>query len=295
MAVLHVLHNKGTESMLRWILLLALVPCPALCGGQAQLSADEIMARVAANQDRAVKQRAEYVYQQRIRVISHKSNGKLMRDETTYYQVTPTPDGTKKELKQVVGKAWVKKQYVEFDKEPGPEPDGLDGDLVHDLRDDLANEKSKDGLAGDLFPLTSDQQKGYQFVLEGEESINGRCAYRIQFVPRDKDVWKGDNPPWRGEALIDAQDFQPVRVYTKLAHKLPLFVRTVLGTNLPGIGFDVEYQRFGEGVWFPVSFGTEFRLRVIFFIKRNIAISLKNSAFEHVHVKSKVLDFAPVQ
>ena len=192
----------------------------------------------AANQDRAVKQRAEYVYQQRIRVISHKSNGKLMRDETTYYQVTPTPDGTKKELKQVVGKAWVKNHYVEFDKEPGPDPDGLDGDLVHDLRDDLANEKSRDGLSGDLFPLTTDQQKGYQFVLEGEETLNGRCAYRIQFVPRDKDVWKGDNPPWRGEALIDAQDFQPVRVYTKLAHKLPLFVRTVLGTNLPGIGFD---------------------------------------------------------
>ena len=277
------------------ILLLALVSCPALCRGQAQPSADEIMARVAANQDRAVKQRAEYVYQQRIRVISHKSNGKLMRDETTYYQVTPTPDGTKKELKQVVGQAWVKNHYVEFDKEPGPDPDGLDGDLVHDLRDDLANEKSRDGLSGDLFPLTTDQQKGYQFVLEGEETLNGRCAYRIQFVPRDKDVWKGDNPPWRGEALIDAQDFQPVRVYTKLAHKLPLFVRTVLGTNLPGIGFDVEYQRFGDGVWFPVSFGTEFRLRVIFFIKRNIAISLKNSAFEHVHVKSKMLDYAPVR
>jgi hypothetical protein len=69
----------------------------------------------------------------------------------------------------------------------------------------------------------------------------------------------------------------------------------VLGTSLPGIGFDVEYQHFAEGVWFPVSFGTEFRLRVVFLIKRDIAISLRNSGFEHVHVKSEVLDYKPLR
>ena len=42
-------------------------------------------------------------------------------------------------------------------------------------------------------------------------------------------------------------------------------------------------------------FGTEFRLRVLFFLKRNISISLRNSGFEHVHVKSKVLDYKPVR
>jgi len=276
--------------MLKWILLMALVPCPALCSGQALPSADEIMARVAANQDRAVKQRAEYVYEQRIRVISRKTNGRLMRDETTDYLVTPTPDRTKKGLKQVVGRAWVKKHYVEFSKEPGPGSDSLDGNLVDDLRDDLANEHSKDGLARDLFPLTTDQQKDYRFELEGEKTIEGRCAYGIRFVPRDK-----HDIAWAGEALIDCHDYQPVRVYTKLARKLPILVRAVLGTSLPGIGFDVEYKRFGEGVWFPVSFGTEFRLRVIFFIKRDISISLRNSGFEHVHVKSKVLEFKQVR
>ena len=274
--------------MLKWILLMALVPCPAFCSGQALPSADAIMARVAANQDRAVKQRAEYVYEQRIRVISRKTNGRLMRDETTDYLVTPTPDRTKKELKQVVGRAWVKKHYIEFSKEPGPGSDSLDGNLVDDLRDDLANEHSKDGLARDLFPLTTDQQKDYRFELEGEKTIEGRCAYGIRFVPRDK-----HDIAWAGEALIDCHDYQPVRVYTKLARKLPIFVRAVLGTSLPGIGFDVEYKRFGEGVWFPVSFGTEFRLRAIFFIKRDISISLRNSGFEHTHVKSKVLDYQP--
>jgi hypothetical protein len=276
--------------MLKWILLLALVPCPVISAGQSPPSADEIMSRVAANQDRAVKQRAEYVYRQQIRIISRKTNGRLMRDETTDYLVTPTPDGTKKELKQVVGRAWVKKHYVEFNKDTWPHTHSLDGDLAEGLRDDLANEHSKDGLARDLFPLTTDQQKNYKFELEGEKTIEGRRAWRIQFTPRDR-----HDIAWAGEALIDCRDYQPVRVYTKLSRKLPLFVRAVLGTSLPGVGFDVEYRRFGEGVWFPVSFGTEFRLRVIFFIKRNISISLKNSGFEHVHVKSKVLDYKPVQ
>jgi hypothetical protein len=281
--------------MFRWILVLALVSCPAVSVGQALPSADEIMARVAANEDRAVKQRAEYIYEQRIRVISRKTNGRLMRDETTDYLVTPRPDGTKKELKHVSGRAWVKKHYVEFNKEPGPDLGGLDGNLVDDLRDDLANEHSKNGLACDLFPLTADEQKGYRFELEGEEAFHGRSVYRIRFVPRDKHAWKEENPPWAGEALIDTHDYQPVRVYTKLAHQLPLFVRAVLGTNLPGIGFNVEYQRFGDGVWFPVSFGTEFRLRVVFFIKRDISISLRNYGFGHLHVKSKLLDYKPVR
>lgn len=281
--------------MLRSMLVLALVACPAISAGQSHLSAGEIMARVAANQNRAVKQRSEYIYRQRIRVISRKTNGRVMRDETTDYLVTPTPDGTKKELKQVAGWAWVKKHYIQFSKEPGPDSGSLDGTLVDSLRDSLANEHSKNGLARDLFPLTREEQKGYRFELEGQETIGGRRVYRVRFVPRDKHAWKEDNPPWAGEALIDSREYQPLRVDTKLARKLPLFVRTVLGTSLPGIGFDVEYQHFGEGVWFPVSFGTEFRLRAVFFIKRDISISLRNSGFEHVHVKSKLLKYKPVR
>jgi hypothetical protein len=270
--------------MMRWILLLALVPCPA--GGQTHPTAEEIMSRVAANQDRAVKQRAEYIYQQQIRIISRKTSGKLMRDETTDFLVTPTAGGTKKELKRIAGRAWFKGRYVDFSRKPGPNSDSLDGDLVDDLRDDLANDRSKDGLAHDLFPLTTDEQEGYAFKLEGEETFEGRRVYRIHFAPSDK-----HDISWAGEALIDAQAFQPVRVYTKLSRKLPFFVRAVFGTSLPGIGFDVEYRCFGEDVWFPVSFGTEFRLRVIFFIKRDISISLRNFAFEHTHVKSRVLDY----
>jgi hypothetical protein len=274
---------------LLWVLLLA--PLGMLSASdQPSPSVDEIMARVAANQDQGQKARAEYVYQQRIRVAAHRTNGKLAREETTDYLVTPTPDGTKKELKHIDGRYWHKGKYLEFQGEPVPESDSLDGDLVHDFRDDLSNDRSKDGLGCDLFPLTSEEQKKYLFELAGEETVQGRKVYRVRFRPRDRHDFT-----WTGEALIDAAEFEPVRVYTKLSRKIPLVVRTLLGTDLPGLGFNVEYRRFDEGVWFPVSFGTEFRLRAVFFINRDITVSLENSAFQRAKVQSKILDFQPVK
>lgn len=277
--------------MLRLLWVLMLVPLGALlAAGQTPRSAEEIMARVAANQDRAQKLRGEYIYQQHIRIVTRRTNGKPAREETTDYLVTPTPNGTKKELKHIEGRYWRKGKYLEFHREPVPEPDSLDGELIHDFRDDLANDQSKDGLGRNLFPLTSEEQKKYRFVLAGEETFRGREVLRVKFRPADK-----DNFTWAGEALIDAEEFQPVTVFTHLSRKIPFFVRTMLGTNLPGIGFNVEYRRFDEGVWFPVSFGTEFRLRAVFFINRDITISLENSAFERAHVESKILQYEPTQ
>jgi hypothetical protein len=75
-----------------------------------------------------------------------------------------------------------------------------------------------------------------------------------------------------------------------MSRKIPLAVRTLLGTNLPGLGFSVTYDREPDGVWFPVSFGTEFRMRVLFFIARDISMSLANTHFEKTHADVRILD-----
>jgi hypothetical protein len=248
-----------------------------------KLTPEIIMARVAANQDRTEKLRSEYVYKQHIHVISRKTNGKLMREETTDFDVVPQPQGTQRQLKQIAGKCLIKGKYLTYSTEPAPEAESLDAQLVHDFREDLTNDKSKDGMAKHLFPLTTAEQKQYQFRLLGEQVTNGRAVYRVGFRPKDE-----SDVDWAGEALIDKEDFQPVNVYTKLSKKLPFFVRTMLGTDLPGIGFSVSYKRQPDGVWFPVSFGTEFRLRAVFFINRDLSVSLQNSGFEHTHVDSKI-------
>ena len=67
-----------------------------------------------------------------------------------------------------------------------------------------------------------------------------------------------------------------------------MLVRTLLGTDLPGLGFSTRYKRVGENIWFPVSFGTEFRLRAIFFINRDISVSLENKNFKRTAAESTI-------
>ena len=53
------------------------------------LTADAIMARVATNQDSSEKLRSQYIYQQHVQIIARKTNGKVLREETADYQVSP--------------------------------------------------------------------------------------------------------------------------------------------------------------------------------------------------------------
>jgi hypothetical protein len=264
-------------------LLLAIVTSTRAGAAGEGLTADQIMNRVAANQDRAVRERQSYVYQQQIRVATRRTNGKLMREETAISEVTPTPDGNKKQPKSLVGRYWRKGSYVHFQGQDVPDRESLDGELVGDFRSDLTDDKSKDGLGKDLFPLTTEEQKNYRFRLDGERDVQGRRAYLISFSPKDKKEFT-----WAGEAWIDKQEFEPIHFSTKLSRRIPFLVRTMLGTDLPGLGFNVEYQRFDNGVWFPVSFGTEFRLRAVFFVNRDITLALKNSQFARASVDSSI-------
>ena len=255
-----------------------------------QLTADEIMARVAANQDRSEELRKQYVYVQHTHILSRKPKGRLLREERADYDVAPTADGTQKDLKLITGRYWNKGKYENFEGEPVPESGSLDGGLVHGFREDLLNEKSKDGLGKDLFPLTTEGQKDYAFKLLGQEEQQGRSVYHIGFRPRDK-----NDISWAGEAYIDAAEFQPVRVFTKLSRRIPFAVRTFLGTDLPGIGFNVVYKRQEDGVWFPATFGTEFRIHALFFINREMTVSLENTGFQRTHVESKMKVIGPVE
>ena len=255
------------------------------------LTAEAVMARVAANQDNGEALRKQYVYRQHTHILTHKPKaGRLLREETADYDVTPTPDGTQKQLKLITGRYWNKGKYEVFEGEPVPGSGSLDGGLIQGFRDDLSNDKTKDGLAKDLFPLTTEQQKDYTFALLGQEVQEGRSVYHIAFRPKDK-----SDITWAGEAYIDAAEFQPVRVFTKLSRRIPFAVRTLLGTDLPGLGFNVVYKRQEDGVWFPATFGTEFRLHAVFFINRDISVSLENTGFQRTHVESKMKVIGPVE
>ena len=246
------------------------------------------MARVAVNQDRSELLRKQYVYKQHIHIVTHKPRGRLMREETADYDVVPMPEGTEKQLKHLTGRYWFKGAYKEFESEPAPDADSVDAGLIQNFREVDADAKSKDGLSRNLFPLTTAQQQDYDFKFLGQEVEQARNVYHIGFTPKDK-----DEITWAGEAYIDAADFQPVRVFTRMSRPIPLMVRTLLGTNLPGLGFNVVYKRQPDGVWFPVTLGTEFKMRVLFFLNRDVSISLENSSFEHTHVQTRIKVLKP--
>jgi hypothetical protein len=265
----------------------------------APLTAVQIMERVAANQDRTEAARTRYVYQQHIKIASRKPGGRLMCEEVTDSRVSPLTDSSHQQFLKLDGKLWRKGRYLEYSELPkeekgdsdvnvGIDDNGvMDRDLVENLRKNLADDKSKDGLGRGLFPLTSKQQSQYLFKLLGQQTMNGRNVYRVRFRPKDKNDFD-----WKGEAYIDREEFQPVVVYTQMSRKVPLAVRTLLGTNVPGLGFSVTYARQADGVWFPVSFGTEFRMRVLFFIARDISMSLGNTQFEKTHTDMRILEGA---
>ena len=266
------------------IILFALAILPAMA---EEPSVDQIMARVAENQARAQDMRRAYVYNQKILARFHRTNGKLAREEKSEYLVTPTPAGIEKKLTHFEGKVERHGQFVSYD-EPGKEINinlDIDGDLIRDMTGDMtADKESKDGLAHDMFPLTAKEQAKYIFTLEGQEVYRGRQIYRVSFRPKPH----AEDAEWKGEALIDAAECQPVMVSTKFAVHIPMAVKVLLGTDIKGLGFTVTYEKFDDGLWFPVSYGGEFHIRAVFFYARNMSISMVNSGFTRAKVSTKI-------
>jgi len=265
-------------------LLVAILFSPGILLAQ-QLTVGQIMARVAENQARAQKMRRDYVYNQKVLARFTRRNGKLAREEKLEYVVTPTPGGIQKKLVHFAGRYERHGKAIAYNKHGEHYKNvDIDGDLIASMVDDMTSDKdSKDGIGHDLFPLTATEQQKYVFRLEGRETYRGRKVYRITFHPKPS-----DDLDWKGEAFIDVAECQPVTVTTSMAGRIPTAVKILLGTNIKGLGFTVSYEKFDDGLWFPVSYGGEFYVRVLFVYARNMSISMVNSGFERSKVSSRI-------
>lgn len=296
-------------------------------------SVDSVMIRVATNQDKAEAERAHYVYVQHAKMTS-RNGKKVLCEEITDYRFTPSPDDTHEQLLKVDGRFLKNHKFISYDKllprdedkpkDASKDPDKnktaasdkgkknkkdkkdkekdkdpvfdpnsdetIDRDLVENIRWSLLHDKSKDGIAQHLFPLTSKDQANYTFHMIGREHLNDRDVFHITFRPKEKNDFG-----WSGDAYIDTQAFQPVLVTTGMARKIPFAVRTLLGTDVPGLGFTIRYAPQPDGVWFPVNFSTEFKIHVLYFFHRQIILDAQNRDFEKTHVTSRILsDATPV-
>ncbi len=280
----------------------------------------DIMKKVAANTAAATEGRRQYVYHQRIRAGLLKSDGQAVCRESREYTVIPQPTETEKKLLSFSGECMQGKKMVAY-SEPSMARPGVkekaeievdDGrESIAGLIGALANDKnSRDGIPRHLFPLGAEDLEYYLFTLKGETTVKGRRAYDITFRPVehkgvcidvDGDKAESGNAseqvcrPWKGEVWIDAEDFQPVRVDTQLAKGVPWGVRVFMGINLRQLGFSLNYQRVAEGVWFPSTYGTEFRITVFWGYKRTITLSMENTDFKKTDAQSSVQFHSPNQ
>lgn len=262
------------------------------------------MARVAKLQDQAQSERARYVYVQHAKVTSRRGHT-IRCQEITDYRITPSGSGSQEQLLQLKGRLLVKGRYVDYDKlnadhgvletAPGTvtvtfDNDESDQDMVENMRKNLLGTQAKDGINAQLFPLTTKEQVGESFRYIGRERLNDRTVDHIQFRPKDKSDFG-----WKGDAYIDTVTGEPLMISTALSRRIPLAVRMLLGTNVPGLGFTVIYAPQPDGVWFPVSFSTEFKIHVLFFFRRTILIDAWNRDFEKTHVTTRIVGEATPQ
>lgn len=283
--------------MLHFLLLLAAQdPAP-------KLTANEIMDRMAKSFEGAVDERRQYVYKQKATARLVRRGGQPARIERREYTVTPGPEKTEKHLDLVAGEYYKsKKEVVKYDK-PGFEKGGMDidGGIMEDLIEDLANDKkSRDGIPQNFFPLTASNLKYYKFTLKPPTTIRNRPAYVVAFEPldpktkcikiggSDEDDDDCESRPWKGEATIDAEEFQPVRIFSDLQFKMPWGVKVFLGTNIRQTGFSVNYTRVAPNVWFPVTYGTEFKLDLLFGYHRTITLAMDSADFRRADARSEI-------
>jgi hypothetical protein len=270
----------------------------AATGAFAQ-DAAELMAKMTANVEQATDARRLYVYEQKVRSSLVRAGGQISRWEKRTYTVLPTPSAVEKKMTSFSGEYRNGKKMCPY-TEPGFKYKDLDidGDLLSDLTKDLVDDpKSRDGIPHSLFPLRTADLKSYKFASKGETTIKGRRTFVIDFNPatsQDVCVHIGDgdddcdSKPWKGTVWIDAEELQPARIQSELAYKVPWGVRVFLGTNLSQTGFSLAYDRVAENVWFPVTYGTEFRLAVLWGYKRTITLSLESSGFRKADVNSNI-------
>lgn len=246
---------------------------------------EEILSRVAANQERASALRKSIVYRQNTFVRLLRTNGKMSREEKREYTVLPNEKGTEKKLEHFEGRYERGGKVLNYDKPKFQYKDtDIDGDLIEDFTDDMLNDRqSRDGISHSLFPLTKAEQTHYTFRLVGTRKVNGVEAIRIAFDPKKEE---GDDRCWKGEALIDPVEFQPLHVTTELSMNIPAAVKILFGINIKQLGFNVAYRKVADGLWFPSSYGSEFYLKVLFGYKRNITMSMVNTDFRRTDVSS---------
>src|SRR5258708_5653810 len=168
----------------------------------AQITAREIMSRVAENQDKAQAARTAWVYDMKVFVRLLRGVNKVAQEETRIYSVAPGEKGADRKLVSTEGRIVHGRKETRY-TEPGFRSNSMDidADLTRSFASEVLWAKDKNTPMVDWFPLTGSHQRHYDFQLLGEEKYKAYDVYRVGYRSRESD--RDDDDCWRGQALIE--------------------------------------------------------------------------------------------
>ncbi len=250
------------------------------------LSVEDIVCRVAENQQRSLTARNSYVYDMNVFVRMKRANGKVAREETRDYVVVPGPRGAKRSLVSLEGRIFEGKTEIPYTnaryKHKGTD---VDADITDSFAREIMWRRRSMGIYLDWFPLQKENAPKYTFRLEGEERYRGYDVYKLTYTKLRDDE---NDDCWSGEALIEKHEFQPVLITSSWSCKIPRAVTLLLGISVSQMGSKITYERFEKDLWFPSVSGGELKVRVLFLYARTIAFSAKNSNFRKTAVETNI-------
>ena len=155
----------------------------------------------------------------------------------------------------------------------------------------MHDKNGKDGIANDLFPLTYHRQLKYDFKLVKEETYQGSKVYRVRFEPKQKpklgDLDDG-GAIWKGEALIDAEEYQPIRVSTEMAWKMPLRRQDAAGHQPPRGGVHGDVSEIRGRPLVPGELRRRVRVARRVLLSSDDDVNMTNSDFRRTDVTSNI-------
>lgn len=243
-------------------------------GTEPQLSANEVIQKAVARAQRADPQETKpaYAYTKVTLTEELDASGHVREHKEKVYQVCFRNGVTEAKLLSVNGKA-----PAESDRKKQAENDS-------NARQLLGGPKSGNGDNRENF-LTPELVARFDFALAGQETINGRPAYRIKFTP------KNPEPPihrmvdrladrMSGTLWVDAQEFEVARAELQLGSEVNL-LGGVLGC-LKKLAYTMTRTRVADGLWLNTSSTGDFEGRKLLEAMR-------------VKTKSQSKDFHPLE
>ncbi|SPE57265.1 conserved exported hypothetical protein [Verrucomicrobia bacterium] len=268
---MNVVWSKGFKRL--WLLAALWGWAQGAAYAQTYLAADEIMQRAVARTEHAAARPEQTGY------------------SFTKLTVTEQLDaaGNVKERKERVYQVWVRGgstygKLVEVNGHPpAPAESKLQAENEQNVRMVVGTSKSGKGDNRENF-LTPEIAAHFNFTLAGQEPINGRLAYRLQFQPKDPTA-----PAHRivdrllnrisGTLWIDAEEFEIAHAELHLGSEVDV-LGGVIG-SLRKLAYTLTRTRLADGIWLNTFSSGDFEGRKL----------LESLRFR---TKSRATDFRPL-